>query len=431
MKITKIIKQLLVISSVFVGAASAFAPTNFFVPYDPNLRLPAWKGQNFKLGASVEYGSSRKGHNWDGKKKNVLQLHDDTESTIAMLQMSGPDAQWQLQQLHADPIFPNDWATDDGVRGHIRLEGHYSHFETIVYGQYKLPLNNFPGELRLEAHLPIQHFNINQVSLTDLTRATADTGIQSDDKVSTFVNDSIIATKSYGGINLDNYNKTGIGDLVLMLYWDKAFKQDKDFLKNVNMYAKLGLTMPTGKKKDNAKAFSFAMGNDGAWGIPAGLGLSLDMKYHLKLGLDVEFLVLFDETHDRRMKTISTQTEFLMLNTGRATLDHGLTWKFNLFLQEFQFWGGLSLKAAYEYIKHDDDRLHPKSNGFDYDTVNSAKSLSEWHSHNLIFQGNYDFFDECNSSCIKPQIGIFYKIPIGAKNIIDTQTIGGQLTFNF
>ena len=428
MKITKILKQLLVISSVFVGAASAFAPTNFFVPYDPNLRLPAWKNQPFKLGASVEYGASRKGHNWNGKRRNVLQLRDDTQSTIAMLQMSDTDAQWQLQRLDYSIC---DRALDDGVRGHLNFEGHYSQFETIVYGQYKFPLNNFPGELRLEAHLPIKHFNINKVSITDNTLATADTGKHADDLVSTFIADNILATMSYRGIDLNNYSKTGVSDLVIMLYWEKAFKQDKDFLRNVNMYAKLGLTTPTGAKKDNAKAFSFAMGNDGAWGLPAGLGLSLDMKYHLRLGVDVEFLVLFDETHDRRMKTIRTQTEFLMLNSGRATLDHGLTWKFNLFLQEYQFVGGLSLKAAYEYIKHDDDRLHPKSNGFDYDIVNSAKSLSEWHSHNIIIQGNYDFFEECNSCAIKPQLGVFYKIPVGGKNIIDTQTVGGQLTLNF
>jgi len=434
MNIKQILKQLALVSSAFVATASPFAPTTFFQPYDPNLRLPEWRHQTIKVGAVLEYGTTSRAQNWNGKRKNILQIHNDTESTIAMLQSANDSgaAKYQLQLLDGDPGSA-DYATDDGTRGHVELNGDFSEFQTIVYGQYKLPSFDFiPGALKLEAHLPVKSIKVDNVRRTDKTLSTTDTLYLSDDLVKNYVVGLDDSIKTLGSnLSLGNFSKTGIGDTVLMLYWDNNFKQDKTTLKNVNLYAKLGLSIPTGVKKDQDKAFSFALGNDKAWGLPAGLGIGLDFKYHIRAGADVEFLVLFDETHDRRMKTTKTQTDFLLLNKGRATMDHGLTWKFNLFLQAFQFMGGFSAKFAYEYIKHDDDRLHPKNNDFNYDVVNSAKSLSEWNSHNLIFQANYDFFDELYRSVCKPQIGFFYKLPVGGKNIVDAQTIGGQLTFNF
>jgi len=146
------------------------------------------------------------------------------------------------------------------------------------------------------------------------------------------------------------------------------------------------------------------------------------------LGLDAQFEVVLDDSKDRRMKTHPYQTEFLLLNKGRSTKEHGLTWKFYLYAQAFQFWRGLSLKAAYEYIKHDNDRLSPKTDDFNANIANTARSLEEWYTHNLIFSLNYDFF-KCKR--IKPQLSLFYKLPLTGKRVVMPQTLGGQLTLNF
>jgi hypothetical protein len=100
-------------------------------------------------------------------------------------------------------------------------------------------------------------------------------------------------------------------------------------------------------------------------------------------------------------------------------------------MQGYHFWRGLSLKGAYEYVKHDSDHLSPKHNDFNSTYVNTAHSLNEWFSHSLIFSLNYDFFKECKHVFVKPQMSFFVKVPVGGKKIIDPLTVGGQRGFSF
>ena len=110
-------------------------------------------------------------------------------------------------------------------------------------------------------------------------------------------------------------------------------------------------------------------------------------------------------------------------------MDHGFLWKFYLYLQGFHFYKGLSLKTAYEYLKKDSDSLSPKSDEFNAGVVNSARWLDEYFSHHVIFSLNYDFFKECKH--FKPQLSLFYKLPVGGKGIIAPDTFGGQIAVSF
>jgi hypothetical protein len=203
------------------------------------------------------------------------------------------------------------------------------------------------------------------------------------------------------------------------------------------LIAKVGASIPTSKEKNEDRAFSMPLGNDGAWGLPVGFGLELDFVHNIKAGLDADFLVLFDKKRTRRLKSDFEQTEILLLNKGVATKEHGLMWQFHLFVQAYHIYKGLSAKFAYQFVKHDDDRLVPSGNDFDFSIVNSANSIKEWTNHNLIFSLNYDLFtkrrhcqDEYSSS-VTPQFHLFYKVAVGGKNVIDTSTIGGQWGIHF
>jgi hypothetical protein len=131
------------------------------------------------------------------------------------------------------------------------------------------------------------------------------------------------------------------------------------------------------------------------------------------------------------LKTDKNQTEFLLLNKGRATLDPGLLWKFNVFLQGYHVIDNLSVKCSYEYIKHDEDRLSEKDYGFNHDVINTANSLKEWNVHNIILQANYDFFNAKDHLPVSPQLSVFYKIPVGGKGVIAASSVGGQVFINF
>ena len=135
------------------------------------------------------------------------------------------------------------------------------------------------------------------------------------------------------------------------------------------------------------------------------------------------------------MKTKVEQTEFLLLNKAEAEKDYGFTWQFNAFLGATKIWRGFNAKVSYQFVNHDQDELFIKDKEFKAAITNAeiiantANSLKEWRVHNVIFNVGYDFFKEFDS--INPQLSLFYKLPVSAKNMIDCETFGGQLKFNF
>lgn len=415
-------------------AARAFAPNNLFPPYDPNLRLPSWEDRNFwkksawRLGANLEFGSTSNGRSFDDHKANVLQLYDQTQAVIPMLMNAkNTDATNILQALTA--AYPGQ-PLDDGTRGHVKFFGHFDIADVTLNGRYWLPVDFVPGYVSLSVALPIRRAQIEHPRFEDLTKEIFAVDLD----IKQVITDAAIfaqTLKELGNLDIGAWSRTGVGDLILLLEWQNSYRQEKENLKNVNIFTKLGLSLPTASMRDEDHAFSMSLGNDGAWGVPFGLGLGLEFIYNIHVGLDAEFLVLFDRTHNRRLKTEIHQTEFLLLNKGEATKEHGLTWKFNLYAQWYHFWRGLSVKAGYHYVKHDDDRLVPSANDFSYTVVNSANSLLEWNMHHLVFQVNYDLFKETRDWVLKPQFSIFYKLPIAGKGVIQPHAFGGQIAFNF
>jgi hypothetical protein len=431
------------ISLFALSSAGAFAPTNFFPPYDPALRLPhAPFGDPLRIGVNVECGSTDQCRNWDGKKENVLRIYECSQSTIAMLE--NPTCCVQSEELSAIQnnlrVAGGAWRVggvggggvwDDGNRGHILLSGDFAQLDVTPHIRWVLPGKDLPGRFALSVSLPIRYAHLHNVRHCDLTGSGKEGVLPAWDQAVKDILTSDIENiaKRLGCIDWSDWDATGLGDLVVMFDWWKVFAQNRDSLKDVELHALFGLSCPTGLEKDENKAFSFAFGNDGAWSIPFGIGLDLIFDFHIILGLDAQFEVILDDSKDRRMKTHPYQTEFLLLNKGRATKEHGLTWKFYLYLQAFHFWRGLSLKAAYEYLKHDNDRLSPKTDDFNANIANSARSLEEWNTHNAIFSLNYDFFEEFKR--VKPQLSLFYKLPLTGKKVIMPYTFGGQLAFNF
>lgn len=429
--------RMLVLSVVMLSSSvGAFAPSNEFRPYDAALQLlkPRKTGP-FRLSIDGEYGSRTTGRNWDAKRRNVLALHDDSESTIGMVQDPvNPNA--SLQALLADqaaflaahpPLTIKDF--DDGARGHVQLSGKYSGMNVNFNGSYILPLKQIPGQFDVRLHVPVVAKKISDVTFTDLTvNDNSPTNVAAKQKLT---NNLIANAKNFGNLDLSAWEKVGIGDIAALLGWRNDYNQDKEFLKNVTLQAKLGLSLPFGASRDEDKAFSMALGSDGAVGLPVGIGMGLDFVHHIRAGIDVDFLVLFDKTKIMRLETNSLQTEFLLLNKGLATREHGLIWQFHLFLQAYRFVKGFSVGVDYQFVKQDNDRLNPRNNDFSFSLVNSVRSLKEWNVHNVLFRAHYDFIDDSHDVAIAPQVGFFYKLPVAGKNVIDAHTVGGQLVLNF
>ena len=430
MRMNKIIPFIAVATAL--QTAHPFAATNLFKAHSPTLRLAqAPKKCHFRVGANGEYGQSRTGRNADSSKVNVLNLFEASQSALAALEQPTDAVLNATDFINVRDQLRIIGARDDGTRSHIALSGKFEQWDVTPHVTYSSPIDLIPGTLSIMVALPIRQMRIDDVTVKDLTNKGAIVPAQ-DLATTTLLTDAIVANaKKFGGLDLGNWEQTGLGDLEILFGWANNYPQTKDNLENVELHAFIGFTAPTAEEKDENKAFSVALGNDSAWSLPLGIGLDLDFKHHIALGAEAQFEILFDDTKVRRIKTSPVQTEFLLFNKARVTKDHGLTWRFLLYAQGYHLWSGLSLKTAYEYVKHENDRLTPKSDSVSAGAVNSSAKLGEWNMHHFIFQLNYDFFEETKNFAVKPQLSLFYKLPIDGKLVLAPQTFGGQLAFNF
>jgi hypothetical protein len=421
MKKIKVIAALI----LFFNSLSAYAPTNFYRPYDIDFRkldghsLSWCKNNRIRVGVFAEYGTTNDSRDWDSNKKRLLQIYNETESSLAML-LGSPKGSF-LDQLANSLGVSSATATDDNTRGHFLLSGTYEEFDCMLFGRYKLPIE-IDGIFNLSLFVPFRSIKIKNVQWTDQTKDILTADKEFKDQVSSNI-EQFARDNGCLNINKNGFEESGVGDVAIMLDWQKTYKQqDKEYLKNVCVNAGVGVTIPTSGRKDEDQSFSMPLGNDGAWGIPARIGLDLNFVWHLRAGIELSFLGLFDTTGVFRMKTERHQTDFLLLHKGNATKSQGPTWQFTLFGGAKKLYlKGLSAMIAYYFVKHDEDRFAPKSYNFDSSIVNSAQSLKEWSAHSFVFSATYAPIG----------LSLFYRLPITGKRSIFGHTFGGQIAFNF
>lgn len=405
---------------------SAYIPTNFYRPHEVDFQAydQLEEKHPFRIGAFAEYGTTDDARNWDENLSNALQIYNPYESSIAMF-LGAPEGSTVDKMGKALGISAAT-ATEDTSRGKFCVTGEYEELSTVVFAKYRLPIK-LDGTFELAIYAPFKKVEWSDVCWADQTKNV----LAEDKEFKEDVSSQLCQKAKELGcldINANGYSKTGMGDLVVMLNWNKGFKQDKEYLKKVYIHAGVGASIPTGEKKDHDQSLSVPFGYDGAWGIPANLGLDLDFINNIRAGVDLSFLGIFDTSGSYRMKTSRHQTDFLLLQKGDATLSQGPTWKFTLYGKAKKIIGGLSAMISYHFLKHDENRLSPKSYCFDYEIVNTAQSLKEWNSQSFVIEAAYDFFP---NSKFNPRISGFYKFPVLGKRVLLAETFGGQIGITF
>lgn len=398
-----------------------FFPINFFRPWDINLRPPEWCGAPLQLTGFYEGSVRTSGYSSTDSHVNALQIWTCSQDTLAMLK--------GFPENSPEAIYFNDHFAsiqDDNVRGHLVFTGNLDLLaNTVLCARYHVPHNITVGFF-----LPVLSMKLKNVEFCDLTQ-----NLNSDDEtVKTFLTNNFLQVLNQFDPTLDltGWKRTGVGDAAIMAEWLQCFPQNKEYLKNVGLNVRAGITIPTGLNSNIDQIFSVPFGFDGAWGIFFGGGVLLNWFNHIRGGVDFEFITLFGDNRTRRIKTQIDQTDFLLLAKTRTHLEYGFTQRYNLFLEAFQVYKGLSASVIYQYWKHGDDRLALYTNEFSEQIANSAVALQEWTIHQFIFKADYDFqCDISDCSWFKPHLQIFYKMPFNGTRSIGLHTVGFGLTFNF
>lgn len=369
----------------------------------------------FSFFATTDLGFEAKGFNSTGDKVAVPQYIHATQNALAMVKGAQPGTQAAaLGALLAG-------LGDDGVRGHFVVDGDYKRSITETFGALYSVSDNW----WVSAHLPIISASFKNIVWLDQTKNVTPEDILFENLLGIdFFNQ---VEQLSNGLSLEEWEKTGVGDLSLWVGWHQKFAQQKEWIKQVIPHIRAGIICPTGVKKDEDKTFFLPFGNDGAAGLQVGFGLTINLKEYINTGLDIEIAHAFSTTRERRIKTDINQTDCLLLTKTLVSKDPGLTQRFTLFGEVVPCrW--FQARIQYNYIKNSESYLYPISNDFSATVANTASSLQGFTCHCVVASVEVA---GSNYSSWMPNMSLGYTHPFHGKRCIQADQFSIGLSYSF
>jgi hypothetical protein len=397
---------------------SAMNIVNTMWPYDTLIR-PTFNNLHWWQAAFYAEGGfhNAKGYDNEGSVGNPLRIWNCQQNALAMLEGFPEDsAIGQLRSALLD--------SDNGIRGRFIVDGDLQlNFATAFAANLY-----FASDWRIGLYLPVYKMTLKDVNFIDQTP-----NIDNLDKlVHSLLTDNFAANvQQLGCLDIGGWERTGVGDLTLLIEWFRDFKQNKPFLKMVRVNWRWGIGFPTGLRENENLTFAVPFGYDGAVSMPFGLGLDLTLGSHFKGGIDVQLTQIFGHTRTRRIKTDLQQTELLLLEKTNVFKDSGLVQRFNLYVELYNFLKGLSFSIGYQYLKQGDADYALATQQFSSNIANTSPRLENFTMHHLIPKFIYDFGYHYPDARTRPELGLYMRLPFNGKNVALIPTIGAVASIDF
>ena len=405
----------LVICSV---TSQVVARTNILRSHDINFKSMHKKDCYKSLSVRSSVGLNQTARNAKGDKVSSPQYLSSEQNALAMIKGMPEGSQ---ARAISDII---NWHDDNGVRGHYIVDGDFNILsQVVVTGQY-----HFDHEWTIGLSLPFYHMRFDNIVWNNQTKnETAD-----DRNTRRLLTNNFFSNvaKLGDGLNLQDWEQRGIGDTTLMTTWSRQFFQNREWIKQVNVTARAGVTFPTGIKKNEDKAFSLPFGNDGAYALPFGAGLDLRFKNLFWVGVNATFEHIFSHTKVRRIMTNEAQTHYLLLQKANTRKEYGFVQMFNLYIQP-QISDAFSLRFAYAHTKTGDDKLFILSEDFSTMTANKSIELEDGTTHDLLIQFNWDAAKLKPNARFKPTGSVFAQIPFNGRSTLQSASLGFSVSMHF
>jgi hypothetical protein len=391
---------------------------NTMWPYDTSIRPTFNKARRWQTAFYGE-GSFHNAiaFNDEGRVLNPLRIWNCEQNALAMLEGFPTDSVvGQFRSALLD--------SDNGIRGRFLLDGDLQ----LNFGGALAANLYFANDWRIGIYLPFNKMSLRNVRFIDQTP-----NIDNLDKlVHELLTDNIAQNVwQLGHLDIGCWQRSGIGDLTLLLEWFRDFQQYKPFLKNVRVNWRWGIGFPTGLRENEDLIFAVPFGYDGAVSMPFGLGLDLRLGTNFQCGVDVQLTQIFGHTKQRRIKTDVHQTELLLLEKTCVFKDSGLVQRFNLYFQFYRFLQGLSFKVTYQYLKQGDAQYSLKTQHFSSNIANTSPRLDDFTMHHMIPEFTYDFACHWPKEKVRPELNLYFRIPFNGKNVSLFPIVGGILSLDF
>ena len=367
-------------------------------------------------------GRATKGYDSNKTPVNLLDIYG--MQTIGRLGQGGigdPGASEYNFDL-ANLLVLGSAAVEGGLG--TKYAGKYTVFEANLYY-----VQNLCNGFFFDVNLPLKKLKVKDIVQTDATNA---------DSLALFPGLSVAWATVYNDIpgllakyNLSNAatSTSGIGDIMVNGGWT-CNNDDIESLDFFDTTIKVGVSIPTGKKRDENQAFAMALGYDGHLALSTSFDMAIGLYDWFTLGAHVGGMFFFNKTKDMRMNTTVGQNNgYFKLLKGNAKRDMGNIWDVGSFIKADHIFKGFSLMFGYNYVHKGSDTLTPENTvRFPIAGANEDPALEGYRMHAVSVGLEYDMAEEGRR--FNPQFGLFYSRPIKGKRIFKTDTGGGSVGLN-
>ena len=389
-----------------------YRATNFFG--EPRLEK-AWL-TSFDL--TVGAGSTREARNKNGSSTCLLDLYG-----LHNMHKLGEGVPGKDPANSADAILTMlALQPERDCFGQLLFQGKFG----IIEGNFWFH-QNFSHGFFLQVHVPFRKLTVEEICSIDLSPNDDICSNENTPIWQAFLKNFDAILCRYG-LDIGNFQETGVGDVTVSLGWTPNF-EDLPVFDFVDTTFQVGVLIPSAKDNDINKAFSLPLGYNGHIGIPLSTDLAIGAYDWLNFGIYINALFFLDKTKCMRMKTSLDQNGFIKLAQGEAIVKRGSIWHAGAFIKADHFAAGLSALLGYSFANKNRTMLTPKDLfAFDSTIVNSDEQLQAWKMHTLHFIVDYDFAKEGNR--FGPRIGFFYNHQLGGKRVFKTGVGGGMIGFD-
>lgn len=423
----------LITSCFFFEHVQAMAPLGLFTAYDMNIRLKKPANGCFNFGILGEKSYKVKGYATNDCTEEVfevnpLQIYEPRQNLIGLYQGVDPSSCKSSTLITPFTKLIDSIAGGPGggvgnlQNGLFTPTGKFSAGQVAFHSTYSIG-NGF----YVSGYLPAYFVKLDCVdwSYSGNNTLFANDKIEQE-LVQTFKQDA----QHIFNLDVDGWQQNGLGDIAVLVEWQKDFPQRRAVLKNVQPTLRLGLTLPTGKEANENTIMSTPFGSDGSVGIPFGGGLNVNLDHRAELGFSGQFWYFFSNEKERRIKSFSTQTSLLYPVVTNTIKEYAITQNFNLHAHIFSLCKRLTLKLCYQYWRQGDDTIYPRTTALNNDVVNSDQRIQERTKHNMIVAITYSPLSGEFDRYI-PQAQIFWKGAFKGSRSAIASTAGLQLSVMF
>jgi len=315
--------------------------------------------------------------------------------------------------------------------GMVEFSGRCQVDELVINWRQNLVANLF-----VEGNVPIRKVKAGPMKLIDRSPASETPNAPYTQTDTAWVNFRDNLEAIMNGYGITGYqcgsDTTNLGDITLLVGYQKTFKALADMFRYITVVVKGGLLFPTGSTRNFGEPFSLETGYNKHLGIPLRADVTLGLSDDIYWGIYGGAIFFSSSTHNTYpIKTDARQNGFIKLFRAQVNESKGTLVDLGTYLKLDHFFKGLSFLVGYSFNHRANDSLclSQECSQTNNTIINSDARIKSWQMHVLHLFAQYDFGTHNNfkKRFWQPRVGVFYDYPFDGKKVMTTDMFGGTV----